>query len=105
MDEACGQPIVSYCAGCTQILGKRGETNHLLDLLFSETAQQAPVAKAPLTYFKRLKLKKQLQQHLDAATTRERILPGRPGQKSGKGLIFFLLGFIFLLLPGLIFLF
>ena len=102
--EACGQPIVSYCAGCTQILGKYGKTDHVLDLLFGETAQHAPVARAPLTYFKRLKLKKHLQQHLAAATTRERTFPVKQRQKSGREIIFFLLGFMFLLVPGLIYL-
>ena len=70
-----GQQIVSYCAGCTQTLGKKTRTSHILDLLFatdSALTGQVKVAKAPLTYFKRLRLKKYLQSHFQVATSRER---------------------------------
>ena len=73
--EAGGQRIVSYCAGCTQTLGAHAETSHVLDLFFAaETASAGKpiIAKAPLTYFKRLKLKRYLQNNLQAAVTRER---------------------------------
>lgn len=70
--EATRQPIISYCAGCTQILGKHSETHHMLDLLFTAPDKRTVVATAPLTYFKRLRLKKHLKQNFSAATTRER---------------------------------
>ena len=73
IDEAKGRPIVSYCASCTQKLGVQAETSHILDLLFAENAK---IAKPPLTYFKRLKLKKYLQDNFQAAVTRERTFQG-----------------------------
>jgi len=69
--EAYGRPIISYCTGCTQTLGTHAQTSHILDLLFDETPK---VAKPPLTYFKRLKLKKYLQNNFYAAVTRERTM-------------------------------
>lgn len=73
IDEANGRPIVSYCSACTQKLGAHAETSHILDLLFDENAR---IAKPPLTYFKRLKLKKHLQDNFQAAVTRERSFQG-----------------------------
>lgn len=73
--EAGGQRIVSYCAGCTQTLGAHTETSHILDLLFEEdlaATEQSNIDKTPVSCFKRLRLKKHLQQNLTAAVTRER---------------------------------
>lgn len=78
-----GQQIVSYCAGCTQTLGKKTRTSHILDLIFAQDYAlngQVKVTKAPLTYLKRLKLKKYLQRHLQVATSRERTFQSPPKQ-------------------------
>ncbi len=101
ISEATGHPIISYCAGCTQILGKQSETHHILDLLFTDPDNKTPVATAPLTYFKRLKLKKGLQQNFPAATTRERTFQAR--KNTGirkKHLIFLALMTTLILIPG-----
>jgi len=73
--EAGGQRIISYCAGCTQTLGAHAETSHILDLLFasdSTATGKSKIDKTPVSCFKRLKLKKRLQQGITAAVTRER---------------------------------
>ncbi|MEE4254914.1 MAG: (Fe-S)-binding protein [Desulfuromusa sp.] len=73
IDEANGRSIVSYCSACTEKLGAQTQTSHILDLLFDENAK---IAKPPLTYFKRLKLKKYLQDNFQATVTRERTFQG-----------------------------
>jgi len=73
--EADGQRIISYCAGCTQTLGAHTETSHILDLLFEEDTAapgKSKIDKTPVSCFKRLRLKKHLQQTLATAVTRER---------------------------------
>ena len=72
IQESEGQRIISYCAGCTQALGEYTETNHILDLLFSTAPEKFKIDKTPISCFKRLKLKKHLQQNLTSASTRER---------------------------------
>lgn len=103
--EAVELPIVSYCAGCTQILGEQTETRHILDIIFTNPGDEIKVTKAPLTYFKRLKLKKSLRDNLPAAVTRERTFQPqqrRRPTKENKTLIFIATGFL-LILPGLFF--
>lgn len=72
--EASGKRIITYCAGCSNSLGKEVPTTHLLDLLFdSENAMQGKekIAKAPFTYVNRLLLKKRLKNsNKDACSTR-----------------------------------
>jgi len=105
IDEAADFPIVSYCAGCTQILGKKAETNHILDIVFTADVEEIKIAKAPLTYFKRLKLKKILQQNLNAPVTRERTFQlQQRNSSSHKNRVVVLTGtFLLLLLPGIFF--
>lgn len=72
IEESEGQRIISYCAGCTQTLGKHAETSHILDLLFPTALEKSKIDKTPISCFKRLKLKRHLQQNLTSAITRER---------------------------------
>lgn len=75
LEEARGNPIVSYCAGCTNSYSNRTNTGHVLDLVFEPQTALTPqhkVTKAPFTYLKRLKFKKNLQRQFPAAVTRER---------------------------------
>jgi len=44
--EAAGRRIISYCAGCTSLLGRVAATSHLLDLLFVPEATMAGKVKA-----------------------------------------------------------
>ncbi|MCP3873744.1 MAG: (Fe-S)-binding protein [Desulfobacteraceae bacterium] len=62
--EAHPHKIVSYCAGCVNLLSKKSDAIHLLDLVFDpEKAMSgnAKVSKAPFTYLNRLKLKATLK--------------------------------------------
>ena len=74
--EANSARIVSYCAACTATFSSRTRSSHILDLLFEPEqtlSNKASVAKAPLTYFNRLKLKSYLRRHTpEDAVTRER---------------------------------
>jgi len=63
--EAGRDLVISYCAGCTAFLARIGlPTIHLGDLLVNPEqalAGKASVARAPMTYLNRIKLKRRLQ--------------------------------------------
>ena len=72
---AGSNPIVTYCAGCAGFLKRISPTFHILDLLFfpEETASgRLRPAKAPMTYFHRLVLKRKIKKALPEAVFRER---------------------------------
>lgn len=61
--ETNGQPLITYCAGCTRMLRKRGRVHHIVDLLFPEAGSDSIRPRrlsAPMSYFNRLKLKLKL---------------------------------------------
>jgi Fe-S oxidoreductase len=72
--EVDGRQTITYCAGCASVLSKLVPTTHVLDMLFEgePSSRRARVAKPPLTYWRRLKLKKWFKDHVQAARTRER---------------------------------
>jgi hypothetical protein len=73
--EGEGRRIITYCAGCANFLGKIGPTAHLLDLIFDPAATlsgKAKVAKSPVTYLKRLLLKRSFRKKHKYAGSRER---------------------------------
>lgn len=73
--EAGEDLIISYCAGCTNFLGKRTSTQHILDLLFFPNAVLSgrhKVSKAPFTYWNRLRLKKRLAKGATAGVSGSR---------------------------------
>ncbi|HMK60464.1 MAG TPA: VTT domain-containing protein [Dissulfurispiraceae bacterium] len=73
-EEIGGKRVVTYCAGCANYLGRLAPTSHILDLIFEPAATmdgRAVVDKPPLTYWKRLSLKRRLKD-APAAATRER---------------------------------
>lgn len=56
--------IVTYCAGCAGFLGRSGTVSHIGEVLFAREKALAGAcksAKAPLTYFHRLILKRRFQ--------------------------------------------
>jgi uncharacterized membrane protein YdjX (TVP38/TMEM64 family)/Fe-S oxidoreductase len=84
--ETNSSPIVTYCAGCANFLGRVAPTSHVLDILFQPEAVSAgkvKVAKSPITYLNRLKLKKCFKNTVPAAITRERTFS--PDAESKKG--------------------
>jgi uncharacterized membrane protein YdjX (TVP38/TMEM64 family)/Fe-S oxidoreductase len=77
--EAAGRRTITYCAGCTHMLGNHTPTSHVVDLLADPTATiagKAKVSKAPFTYLNRLKLKKHFIATLETAASRERTFNG-----------------------------
>ena len=67
--------IVTYCAGCANYLNSLTPASHILDILFEPEATvngKTKVSKAPFTYLNRLRLKKQLENTVNASVTRER---------------------------------
>jgi uncharacterized membrane protein YdjX (TVP38/TMEM64 family)/Fe-S oxidoreductase len=95
--EADGRRIITYCAGCANMLGSLTPTSHVLDLLFEPEATmtgEVTVSKAPFTYWNRLKLKKQIQKSSNGARTCERTFaPDVENKKGGilKRVVFLLL--------------
>jgi uncharacterized membrane protein YdjX (TVP38/TMEM64 family)/Fe-S oxidoreductase len=84
--ETNGNRIITYCAGCANFLSAATPTSHVLDLLVQPEATlagKAKVAKAPFTYWHRLKLKKRLKTTGDAAITRERTFTAGAEIKKG----------------------
>ncbi len=66
--EASGRPVLTYCAGCANHLGKRVSVTHILDII---CATPKP-SKGPITYLNRLRLKARFKKAVPAAVTRER---------------------------------
>ena len=84
--EAGGRRIVAYCAGCAEALGREAPVVHVLDLLFDPAAAlngESKVSRPPLTYWKRMRMKRRFKKILPAAATRERTFTA--GEKASKG--------------------
>lgn len=65
--EADGQPLITYCAGCTAMLQHHGTVHHIVDLLFpGASSDHTPPQHIgpPMTYINRLKLKHKLNKLL-----------------------------------------
>jgi len=74
-EEAESRHLLTYCAGCAGFLNRRVPTFHIIDALFypeSVAAGTRKVARAPFTYFNRIRLKRHLKRENPAPTTRER---------------------------------
>jgi len=74
--EASGRRLLTCCAGCANFLNKKTPTDHVLDAVFYPDAVDAgtrKVARAPMTYFNRIRLKRYIQKKHPAPVTRERI--------------------------------
>lgn len=75
--EADGNRLIAYCAGCSNFLNSLTPTSHVIDLLFEPEAAMSgtvKVAKAPFTYLNRLRLKRYFKKLADGGITRERTL-------------------------------
>lgn len=74
-EEAHGKPVITYCAGCANYLGRITPAYHLLDLIFEPEATlagKAGVSRAPVTYWNRIRLKSRLKKILQPLISRER---------------------------------
>jgi uncharacterized membrane protein YdjX (TVP38/TMEM64 family) len=89
-EEAAGRKIITYCAGCSNMLGKFTPTLHVLDFLWEGETGRTKIAKPPLTYWKRLRLKRWFKKNVPAAVRRERTFSGSEKKKGGmvKPIIF-----------------
>lgn len=86
--ETEGQPLISYCAACTQKLKRnnRSPANHLLDLVFDRERALSghnQAAKAPLTYLNRLQVKRYVRRNVPAVVNRERRFQADPAANQG----------------------
>lgn len=73
--EAAGRRVLTYCAGCSHILGGEMPASHVVDLLTDPQAAIAgavKAARAPATYLQRLRLKRHFRRTVPAAISRER---------------------------------
>jgi uncharacterized membrane protein YdjX (TVP38/TMEM64 family) len=75
--------MITYCAGCANMLSPLAPTAHVLDILWEGEAGQRKVAKSPFTYWKRPRLKKWFKENVPAVVTRERTFTGAQEQKKG----------------------
>lgn len=77
--EAGNHRIITYCAGCSEFLGKSVQTDHLLDLLFEpEKTMDCSLKKSspPFTYLSRIHLKRKLQQSNKGDIRKKTYFPG-----------------------------
>jgi uncharacterized membrane protein YdjX (TVP38/TMEM64 family)/Fe-S oxidoreductase len=73
--QAGGQTLVTYCAGCAGFLGRLTPTIHLADLIFdtqNTLSGRFKTAKAPFTYLHRIRLKNRFKNHLAPAVEQVR---------------------------------
>lgn len=92
-----GRTMATYCAGCAQKLGSQAKTIHVLDILCDPDvalAGSAPVAKAPMTYLNRIRLKGRFQKSVSALHTRERTFRAAEKPKGALGRVLVLAGII-----------
>ncbi len=78
--EADDNTVITYCAGCTEHLGRHMPAIHILDLLFaSETSIRRGIkgARPPFAYLNRLRLKHHLKHTLKSNTSPESALPSK----------------------------
>lgn len=83
--QSCGNggPLLTYCSGCAARLGKKGEARHILDLYFNREGEVPKVAKSPMTYLHRLRLKRRVTSLSEPAVTRARHLSMVPPRRGG----------------------
>jgi uncharacterized membrane protein YdjX (TVP38/TMEM64 family)/Fe-S oxidoreductase len=91
-EETAGRKVITYCAGCANMLSHLVPTMHVLDALWEDEVGKTKVTKPPFTYWKRLRMKKWFKKHVPAAITRERTFAGEEQKKGGMArfLIFLL---------------
>jgi len=62
-DEAEGDYIITYCAGCTNFLGRLSQTDHVLDLICEPEktlSGKTVISRSPITWVRRFLLKRKL---------------------------------------------
>lgn len=102
-EEAAGRRMVTYCAGCAGFLGAVSPTSHILDLMGEPKATLAgevKAARAPFTYWNRIRLKARFKRMLATVpVTRERTYsaeakPGKAGLVLRSLLLLLVIGIV-----------
>jgi len=73
--ESSGKKLVTYCAGCYEILNKATSVCHILDLVFEPQAAlsgRVNAYRAPITYLNRVLLKHRFKKNMVASVICER---------------------------------
>ncbi|MDY6853290.1 MAG: VTT domain-containing protein [Thermodesulfobacteriota bacterium] len=109
--ESDGRRIITYCAGCSNLLGELTPTSHILDLLFEPEATltgKVKVSNPPLTYLNRLRLKKYLKNTINCSVTRERKFTANQKKKEKRSMkrrvsfiVFFIIAILTIRFTGL----
>ncbi|MCI5222058.1 MAG: (Fe-S)-binding protein [Candidatus Electrothrix sp. AR4] len=84
-EAAGGNRIITYCAGCANILDCVHPTSHIIDLFFDPQGTlvgKTKISKAPWTYLNRLFLKSYFKKRIDATVSRERTFSGENMNKA-----------------------
>ena len=87
-EEAGDRRLLTYCAGCAGFLNRKTPTDHILDAIVHPEAVaegKRKATKAPLTYFKRTRLKRYLRDRHPAPVTRERDFSPVSGKAGNRG--------------------
>ena len=88
LKEVQDRRVITYCAGCTDFLGKLMDTSHLVDLLFEPEKTllgKAKNATSPFTYLNRLLLKRRLPGVVQPALVGRRDRDGKINYESWTG--------------------
>lgn len=94
--EADNSHIITYCAGCTNYLGRLCRTDHIADLLFEPEqtlAGKVSVTRSPVTWLQRLLLKKRAPRLVQPVLTGKRdrhaqiVMPRSSWRSSSRGVI------------------
>lgn len=78
--EAEGEYMVTYCAGCTNFLSRLSPVGHITDLFFAPEqtlAGRINITRSPMTWLKRLRLKRQLRKTVAVKVSGSRSADGR----------------------------
>jgi Fe-S oxidoreductase len=71
--ETSGSSVLTYCAGCAEMMGRRLKCAHVLDLLLAEKSLSSNLmSKHPFTFINRLLLKRYFRKTVNAGSVRER---------------------------------
>lgn len=72
--EASGGSVLTYCAGCTEMMGRRMNCAHVLDVLLNpeKPSSSSLMSKPPFTFMNRLLLKRYFRKTVNAGSVRER---------------------------------
>jgi hypothetical protein len=76
--------MITYCAGCTAYLNRTFPTLHIADLLYRPDAAlkgKLKIARAPITYWNRFRLKQRMKKEIQAKVQRQRpAVSSNPGR-------------------------